>query len=42
MSIDSTEMARKIQKKHYEQIGAKTMKKWKKIGEDKPGVVGKI
>ena len=33
MSIDCTEMARKVRKKHNEQIGAKTTKKWKKIAK---------
>ena len=41
MSIDCTEMARKVRKKHNEQIGAKTTKKWKKNCEDKSAVVGK-
>ena len=40
MSIDCTEMARKVRKKHNEQIGAKTTKKWKKNCEDKSAVVG--
>ena len=33
MSIDCTEMARKVRMKHNEQIGAKTTKKWKKIAK---------
>ena len=33
MSIDCTEMARKVRKKHNEQIGAETTKKWKKIAK---------
>ena len=41
MSIDCTEMARKVRKKHNEQIGAKTTKKWKKIAKDKSAVVGR-
>ena len=41
MSIGCTEMARKVRKKHNEQIGAETTKKWKKIAKNKSAVVGR-
>ena len=42
MSIDCTEMARKVRKKHNEQIGAKTTKKWKKIAKTNLPLSGEI
>ena len=42
MSIDCTEMARKARKKHIEQIGAKTTKKWKKIAKTNLPLSGEI
>ena len=42
MSIDCTEMARKVRKKHNEQIGAETTKKWKKIAKTNLPLSGEI
>ena len=42
MSIDCTEMARKVRKKHNEQIGAKTTKKWKNIAKTNLPLSGEI
>ena len=42
MSIGCTEMARKVRKKHNEQIGAKTTKKWKKIAKTNLPLSGEI
>ena len=41
MSIDCTEMARKVRKKHNEQIGAKNDEEMEKNCEDKSAVVGR-
>ena len=42
MSVDCTEMARKVRKKHNEQIGAETTKKWKKIAKTNLPLSGEI
>ena len=42
MSIGCTEMARKVRKKHNEQIGAETTKKWKKIAKTNLPLSGEI
>ena len=42
MSIDCTEMARKVRKKHNEQIGAKTTEEMEKIAKTNLPLSGEI